>query len=101
MQGELRLFGPLGNTLAVLTWLPDGAILSEGGRQQSAPSIDTLLRQTVGAEIPLTGLFHWLHRMPTVIDGWRADLSQMDHGLLRLQRLQPLPLVDLRLQLEQ
>lgn len=100
-QGELALYTPLGSTAAVLSWSPDRAVLREEGRlPQGFDSIDELLRQALGAAIPVAALFDWLRGTPTDVPGWRADLSQRAEGRLQARRTDPLPAADLRIVLD-
>ncbi|MEI8324124.1 MAG: lipoprotein insertase outer membrane protein LolB [Betaproteobacteria bacterium] len=99
-QGELQLFSPLGNTLAVLSWTPVTATLRQGAQEQSSDSLEALVLQATGVPIPLKALFDWVANVPTAVAGWRADLSRLGQGRLQLRRFEPAPEVELRLQLD-
>lgn len=99
-SGELTLFNPLGGTLGVLTWTPGSATLRASGKPQEFPSVEALVAHATGSALPVTALFDWLRGADTPAPGWRADLSQLDSGRLRAQRLQPPPLADLRVVLD-
>lgn len=99
-QGELRLFSPLGTTLADLHWSPQSATLSNNGETRQFESLDTLATQATGTAIPIAALFQWLAGVQTGADGWSADLSQLDDGRLTARRTQPEPSAELRLILE-
>jgi outer membrane lipoprotein LolB len=99
-KGELTLFNPLGGTLAVLAWAPGSATLRSNGRDQEFPSVEALVAQATGSAIPVAALFDWLRGTNTPVPGWQADLSQLDRGRLRAQRLQPPPPADLRVVLD-
>jgi outer membrane lipoprotein LolB len=100
-QGELQLFSPFGSTLAVLSWTPNQASLQQHGtQQQNSGSLDDLVAQATGAQIPVMALFDWLNDIPTAVKGWQADLSHLSEGRLQVQRLEPLPAVELRLKLD-
>ena len=101
VHGELTLFNPIGGTLAVLAWAPGSATLRSSGRDQEFPSVDALVAQATGSALPVAALFDWLRGTNTPAPGWQADLSQLDRGRLRAQRLQPAPPVDLRVVLDQ
>ncbi len=100
MRGELRLFSPLGSTLAVLTWTSDSATLSHDGQTLASASLTTLVMQVTGAEIPVRALVDWLGNMTTEVPGWQADLSQLPQGRLQVRRTLPGPIIDLRVRLD-
>jgi outer membrane lipoprotein LolB len=99
-HGELRLVSPLGTTLAVLTWTPSKATLSQSSLEQTSDSLDELVAQATGTEIPVRALFDWLNGIPTEAPGWQVDLTQLPEGRLQVRRLTP-PTVDLRLKVQQ
>ena len=47
-QGALRLFSPLGTTLADLRWSPQSATLSNNGETRQFESLDALATQATG-----------------------------------------------------
>jgi outer membrane lipoprotein LolB len=99
--GELTLSLPLGGTLAVLAWAPGSATLRTNGRAvQEFESVEELVAQATGAALPVTALFDWLRGTNTPVAGWQADLSQLENGRLRAQRLHPTPPADLRVVLD-
>ena len=98
--GELTLFNPLGGTLAVLAWAPGSATLRTNGRAQEFASVEALVAHATGSALPVAALFDWLHGTNTAVPGWQADLSQLENGRLRAQRLQPTPPADLRVVLD-
>lgn len=99
-QGQLRLLSPIGSTLAELVWNPTSARLTQGSQTQTGPSADALLALITGTTLPTAALFDWLNGLPTPTAGWQADLSQSASGVIRVQRAQPLPAMELRLQLD-
>lgn len=98
-RGELRLLSPLGNLLGVLRWSPDDAQFDTGnaGNIQRFDSINTLMARTTGAAVPLPALFAWLQGEPASVSGWSADLSRYGEGRIAATRVQPQPLVELRI----
>ncbi len=98
--GQLKLFTPLGGTAAVLTWLPGSATLQSDGQTRQFESVDALLAEVAGTAIPVSALFDWLAGTQTLAPGWQADLSQLEQGRLRAQRLAPPPATDLRIVLD-
>ncbi len=98
--GELTLFTPLGTTAAALSWSAQTAILRSDGVIRHFESLDALIKQALGTEVPVTALFAWLAGDNMSAAGWRADLSQHASGRITAQRNAPAPLAELRLVLE-
>ncbi|MDM7463336.1 outer membrane lipoprotein LolB [Tepidimonas taiwanensis] len=97
-QGTLRLYTPLGQTLATVGWTADGAWLDRGdGAPTRYPDVATLTAELTGAALPVAALFDWLAGVARDVPGWRVDLSDHAAGRLRAQRLAPPPAADLRL----
>jgi outer membrane lipoprotein LolB len=96
-QGELTLNSPLGNSLAVLRWSPQEAVLDSGNQIQRFATVDELIEKATGAAVPLPALFDWLDGKNTVADGWNADLSQQAEGRISASRTMPQPRSDLRI----
>jgi outer membrane lipoprotein LolB len=99
-RGELKLYTPLGGTLAVLSWWPGSATLTTGERVRHFDSLEALATQATGTPIPVAPLFDWLRGAQTPVPGWRADLSQLADGRLHAKRESPPPVVDLRVALD-
>jgi outer membrane lipoprotein LolB len=98
--GELELFTPLGGTAAWLQWTPDRARLRAPGQpERQAASLNDLLVQATGTPLPVAALFDWLAGIPSVADGWQADVSGRAEGRLRARRLTA-PAADLRILLQ-
>lgn len=90
--GTLRLFSPLGTTLATAQWDAQQAVLQRGTQTAHAfPSLEALLAALFEAPLPVHALFDWLEGRNTTAAGWQVDLSQYAQGKIRAQRLQPLP----------
>jgi len=98
--GALTLLTPLGTTAAALTWTPEGSTLRSSAEVRQFPTLGALMRQTVGAELPVAALFAWLNGGTATAAGWQADLSQRDNGRITARRDLPLPVTELRLVLE-
>ena len=96
-QGELTLNSPLGNSLAVLRWSPQEAVLDSGNQIQRFATVDELIEKATGAAVPLPALFDWLDGKNTAADGWKADLSQQAEGRISASRSMPQPRSDLRI----
>ena len=99
--GELTLLNPLGGVVAQLSWAPGSATLQSGGQTRQYQSVDALVAAATGSSIPVAALFDWLAGVNTPVPGWQPDLSQLAQGRLRAQRLEPPPVADLRVVLEQ
>jgi len=101
-SGELKLFSPLGNQLAVLQWQPGLARLEQAGQAWQNKDLDALLIQLTGTTLPLKVLMDWLQARPTESPGWVADLSRIEDGRLSVHNTptSAQPAVSLRLILE-
>lgn len=98
--GRLVLYSPLGMTVASLNWTPTIALLRSGGEFRAFESLDALITQTLGTEVPVTALFAWLAGESTSTGGWNADLSQRASGHITARRTSPSPAAEIRLILE-
>jgi outer membrane lipoprotein LolB len=98
--GALTLYTPMGSTAAALSWSPQTAAMRTQGEVHSFESLDALIKQAVGTEIPVAALFAWLEGENMIAAGWSADLSQHAKGRITARRAQPVPLAELRLVLE-
>lgn len=95
-QGELRLFTPLGSTAAQIRWANEAAWLVADGETRRFDNLDQLMRHAAGVELPVATLFDWLAGRPTPLAGWSTDLSGLAEGRLLAQRLEPAPVLRLR-----
>lgn len=94
--GTLTLFNPLGNIIAELRWTPGRATLTNGSEQRQSPSLQALVRELTGSDLPITALFGWLKGEQVQATGWQADLSAIDKGRLTATRHTPAPQAVLR-----
>ncbi len=101
LAGELTLYTPLGTTAAALSWTSQTAVLRRPGEVHYFTSLDGLIQQALGAEIPVVALFAWLAGDNMVVAGWNADLSQHGAGRITARRTAPAPAAELRLVLDQ
>lgn len=101
LTGQLTLYTPLGTTAAALSWTAQTAVMRRSGEVQHFTSLDALIEQALGAEIPVLALFAWLAGDSLVVAGWNADLSQHGAGRITARRTAPAPAVELRLVLDQ
>ena len=95
-QGELLLNSPLGNSLALLRWSAQEAVLDSGNQIQRFASVGELIEKATGAALPVPALFDWLRGKNTAADGWTADLTQQTEGRISASRTVPQPRADLR-----
>jgi outer membrane lipoprotein LolB len=100
LVGELTLYTPLGSTAASLAWSAQTAILHANGDIRYFESLDSLIKQALGTDIPVIALFAWLAGDNQVAAGWHADLSQHANGKITARRAEPAPQAELRLVLE-
>ncbi len=98
--GELTLFTPLGSTAAALSWSSQTALMRSNGDVRYFDSLNALIKQAVGTEIPVVALFAWLAGDNMNVAGWSADLSQQANGRITARRTQPAPLAEIRLVIE-
>jgi outer membrane lipoprotein LolB len=101
LTGALALYTPLGSTAAALSWSPQTAIMRTNGDVRYFATLEDLIKQAVGTDIPVAALFAWLAGENMNVKGWRADLSQHAHGRITARRTEPAPVAELRLVLEQ
>lgn len=100
LTGELALYTPLGSTAAALSWSSGTAQMRANGDVRQFESLEDLIRQAVGTDIPVVALFAWLAGDNMNVNGWRADLSQHANGRITARRTEPAPIAELRLVLE-
>jgi outer membrane lipoprotein LolB len=93
--GELTLLTPLGTTAAALSWSAQAAVLRSNGEVRYFESLDALIKQALGSEIPVAALFAWLAGENIEVAGWRADLSLHANGRIVARRMNPAPPTEL------
>ena len=96
-QGQLVLLNFLGGTVARLQWRIGHAEVTTGQNTRTSESLETLLQDVLGADIPVAALFSWLQGMQVAAAGWQADLSAIADGRLVAQRHTPEPQATLRI----
>ncbi len=99
--GQLNLLTPIGSTAASLTWSPGTAVMRAQGEERHFESLEALIQQAVGTDIPVPALFAWLAGDNVSTAGWTADLTQHAQGRITARRTSPLPAAELRLVLDQ
>ncbi|WP_287878913.1 lipoprotein insertase outer membrane protein LolB [Acidovorax sp.] len=96
-QGQFVLFNPLGNTLARIQWNASHAEITTGQNTRESESLDALLQDVLGTDIPVAALFSWLEGTHVDAVGWQVDLSAISAGRLVAQRHTPTPQATLRI----
>lgn len=96
-QGQFILLNPLGNTLAQIQWNAGHAKITTGQATRESESLDALLRDVLGTDIPVAALFSWLEGTHVDAVGWQVDLSAISAGRLVAQRHTPTPQATLRI----
>ena len=98
-QGRFEVFTPLGGTLVQLRWGAGHAELITAEQTRQSESLDALLQEALGADIPVAALFSWLEGNPAAAQGWQTDLSAIAQGRLVAYRFAPQPQATLRIAL--
>lgn len=74
---QLQLSGPFGQGAVQLEGRPGQVVFRQGRRLVMAADAESLLRQELGWELPVTGLRHWVlgipHRAPQAQLSWDAE----------------------------
>lgn len=99
-SGAMTLLNPLGIRLAQLEWSAGHATLSHAQNTRTSDSLESLLTDITGTEIPVAALFNWLQGTQSTAPGWQADLTQIAHGRVTAYRDHPEPPATLRIILE-
>ena len=78
---QLTLSSPLGQTLAQIAILPDGATLTQSGQPPlAAANADALTAQALGWPLPVSGLRDWLQGNVTDSTGKKRVATQQDEN---------------------
>lgn len=73
---DVSLASPTGQTLATLSVTPTEAVLTQAGREpRVAPDVDSLTAETLGWDLPVSGLRDWLQGYATDASGKRFAAS--------------------------
>jgi outer membrane lipoprotein LolB len=79
-HGQLVLLSPLGTRVADARWGPAGVSLSGPDGVRNYPDLPSLARDTLGEDVPMAALTHWLAGQP-----WpEAPSAATDHGFTQL-----------------
>ena len=113
-QGQLRLSGPLGTTLAQASWAPGQAVLASAGSETRFADLNSLAAAALGEPLPMAALFDWLRGRPWPDAasqlrgdgvpgfeqlGWQIDLARWAEGRVEARRVAP-PVVTVRVRLD-
>jgi outer membrane lipoprotein LolB len=96
-DGVLTIYNPLGMQMARVEWTPQGARLIQGSQIREAVSLESLIFQLTGTQLPAAALVDWLGGKPTPAEGWKVDVSEWHLRRLVLERIQPSPRTVLRI----
>jgi outer membrane lipoprotein LolB len=99
-QGDLLFYTPLGSTAAVIHWEPGKAELLTNGEPRTFTDLNRLIRELLGTEVPIESLFLWLAGKRQDTAGWQVDLTDKAQGKITARRLEPPPVAELKLILE-
>lgn len=81
---EILLLAPLGQTAARIHRDAQGVTLDESGRHHAAQDVETLTRQVLGWELPLSGLRYWATATPNTASA--ADIERDANGQISVLR---------------
>ncbi|WP_158558857.1 lipoprotein insertase outer membrane protein LolB [Rhodoferax lacus] len=87
-KGELVLTSPLGTTLARMQWDTDFATLTANGEQKNFNSLQELVRQAIGSDLPVASLFAWLQGRDDAAPGWQVDLKDLENGRIQAHHIE-------------
>lgn len=72
-------------------------MLVQGQERREAASLQTLVHDLTGSDLPIYALFSWLKGEALQVAGWRTNLDALQQGRLSATREQPLPRTTLRI----
>ena len=99
-EGALNIYNPLGMQMARVEWTPQRARLLQGNQVRESSSLERLVLDLTGAQLPTAALVDWLSGKPTPAEGWNVDVSEWHLRRLVLERVQPAPRTVLRIAFE-
>jgi outer membrane lipoprotein LolB len=99
-EGTLNIYNPFGMQMARVEWTAQSARLRQGNQVREAASLESLVYQLTGTQLPTTALVDWLGGKPTPAEGWNVDVSEWHLRRLVLERVQPAPRTVLRIAFE-
>jgi outer membrane lipoprotein LolB len=99
-DGALNIYNPLGMQMARVEWTAQSARLLQGNQVRESSSLERLVLELTGAQLPTAALVDWLSGKPTPAEGWRVDVSEWHLRRLVLERVHPAPRTVLRIAFE-
>lgn len=99
-NGVLNIYNPLGMQMARVEWTAQSSRLAMGSQVREAASLESLILQLTGTQLPTAALIDWLGGKPSPAEGWNVDVSEWHLRRLVLERVQPAPRTVLRLAFE-
>jgi len=85
-EGSLTLSTALGSTLARMQWSPGRAALQTSKEIREFNSLDAMVSEITGTDLPVVSLFSWLQGVDAPAPLWEADLSDLDNGRMTARR---------------
>ena len=86
--------------MARVEWTAQNARLLQGNQVRESSSLERLVLELTGAQLPTAALVDWLSGKPTPAEGWNVDVSEWHLRRLVLERVQPAPRTVLRIAFE-
>ena len=99
-EGTLNIYNPLGMQMARLEWTAQSARLLQGRQVRESASLERLVFELTGTQLPTAAVIDWLAGKPTPAEGWNVDVSEWHLRRLGLERVQPAPRTVLRIAFE-
>jgi outer membrane lipoprotein LolB len=99
-EGTLNIYNPFGMQMARVEWTAQSARLLQGNQVRESSSLERLVLELTGAQLPTAALVDWLSGKPTPAEGWNVDVSEWHLRRLVLERVQPAPRTVLRIAFE-
>jgi outer membrane lipoprotein LolB len=99
-DGTLNIYNPLGMQMARLEWTAQSARLLQGRQVRESASLERLVFELTGTQLPTAAVIDWLAGKPTPAEGWNVDVSEWHLRRLVLERVQPAPRTVLRIAFE-
>jgi outer membrane lipoprotein LolB len=99
-EGTLNIYNPLGMQMARLEWTAQSARLLQGRQVRESASLERLVFELTGTQLPTSAVIDWLAGKPTPAEGWNVDVSEWHLRRLVLERVQPAPRTVLRIAFE-
>jgi outer membrane lipoprotein LolB len=73
-EGTLNIYNPLGMQMARLEWTAQSARLLQGRQVRESASLERLVFELTGTQLPTAAVIDWLAGKPTPAEGWNVDV---------------------------